>query len=577
MQAGGVAEPQPGRVARRASRRWLQDLARPVRFRVAATLLCSLAGGLTGIGQAALLALLVSEVALHAPDPATLWQPIAGLVLLHLLRALCSWGSERLGIRAALAVKAGLRRRIRARIAALGPVRLRDRHSASLAGLMLEQVEALDGYFARYLPQTALAVLLPATILAIAFAVDWVVGLLFLATGPLVPLFMALVGMGAEALHERQFTALARMSSHFLDRLRGLATIRMFGRGEAERQAIHDVAESYRRGTMSVLRVAFVSSGVLEFFTAVSIGLVALYIGLNLLGMLDLGGTQQTLFTGLFLLLLAPDYFAPLRQLAAHYHDRAAALGAAEGLRAFLDDSLPPAGRQAAPSGPPGLSLQDVRLTYDGGRRIALDGIGLAIAPGEHVALVGPSGGGKSSVLALLAGFAAPTAGEVRLGGVAQADLDLGAWRGRIAWVGQQAHLFHGSLAANIALGDAVPDPGRLQAAAAAAGVLDFAQDLPEGLDTLVGERGLGLSGGQAQRVALARALYRPADLYLLDEPTARLDAATERQVAAAVRQAAQGSTLVVATHSPAIAGLAGRVVRIADGRCDGGPPPAAG
>lgn len=572
MQAGSVAEPQPGRAARRASRRWLQDLSRPVRGRVAATLLCGLAGGLTVIGQAALLAFLVSAVALQGPDPATLWQPIAGLALLYGLRALCTWGSERLGIRAALSVKAGLRRRIRGQIAALGPVRLRDRHSAGLAGLMLEQVEALDGYFARYLPQVALAVLLPATILAIAFAMDWVVGLLFLATGPLVPLFMALVGMGAETLHERQFTALARMSSHFLDRLRGLATIRMFGRGAAERQAIHDVAEDYRRGTMSVLRVAFLSSAVLEFFTAVSIGLVALYIGLNLLGMLDLGGPQQTLFSGLFLLLLAPEFFAPLRQLAAHYHDRAAALGAAEGLRDFLAIAPPPAGSRAAPAGPPAVSLQAVHLSYDGGTRIALDGADLTIEAGEHVALVGPSGGGKSSLLAILAGFVAPAAGELRLGGIAAADLDLADWRGRIAWVGQQAHLFHGSLAANIALGEAKPDPARLREAAMAAGVLDFALDLPEGLDTLVGERGLGLSGGQAQRVALARALYRPADLYLLDEPTARLDAATEQRVAAAIRRAARGSTLVVATHSPAIAALAGRVVQVVDGRCGGAP-----
>ncbi|MFC3230230.1 thiol reductant ABC exporter subunit CydD [Marinibaculum pumilum] len=574
MASAGVAEPQPGREARRAGRRWLRDLARPVRGRVVATVLCGAAGGLAVIAQALLIAHLVAAVAVDGAGPAALWQPMLLLVLVFLWRALCGWGSERLGIRTALAVKARLRREIRAHMAGLGPVRLRRHHSGGLASLLIEQVEALDGYFARYLPQTALAVLVPLAILATAFSVDWVVGLLFLVTGPLVPLFMALIGMGAEVLNERQFTALSRMSSHFLDRLRGLSTIRMFGRGAAEVAAIHEVAEDYRRGTMRLLRIAFLSSGVLEFFTAVSIGLVALYIGLNLLGMLDFGGTQQTLFTGLFLLLLAPEYFAPLRQLASHYHDRAAALGAAEGIRGFLQEPLPEAGGEAAPPGPPALLLRGVRLDYagadeaEGETRTALAGADLQVAPGEHVALVGPSGGGKSSILALLAGFVAPTAGELRLGGCPAAALDLADWHGRIAWLGQQAHVLHGSLAENIALGDARPDPERLQVAARSAGVLDFARDLPQGLDTVVGENGLGLSGGQAQRVALARALYRPADLYLLDEPTARLDAATEARVLAVLRTAAAGRTLVVATHSPAVAAMADRVIPVAGGRC---------
>jgi len=577
----GAADPQLRRGARLAGAAWLRTVARPVRWPIAATILCGLAGGLTVIGQAGLLAWLIHALAVEGQGVAELWQPLLALVLLYLLRALCTWGSERLGIAAALRVKADVRRQIRTHLARLGPVRLRSRHSAGLASLMLEQTEALEGYFARYLPQMALAVLIPVAILAVAFSIDWIVGLLFLLTGPLVPLFMALIGMGAAALHERQFTALSRMSSHFLDRLRGLATIRIFGRGEAEVRQIHAVAEEYRRGTMSVLRVAFVSSGVLEFFTAVSIGLVAVYIGMNILGILDFGGTQQTLFTGMFLLLLAPEFFFPLRQLAAHYHDRAAALGAAEGIRTFLEEPVPAAGRAVPPAGAPAIAVSDLHLHYDGGGRIALDGATLAVSAGERVALVGPSGGGKSSLLAVLAGFVSPDAGRVELSGTPLADLDLPAWHRRIAWVSQQAHVFHGSIAENIALGDPAPDAEAVRAAARAAGVLDFAAALPEGLATIVGERGLGLSGGQAQRVALARALYRPADLYLLDEPTTRLDADTEARAIAALAQATRGRTVVLATHSPALAAFADRVVRVADGRIQqdspAGPGPGEG
>lgn len=569
----GMADPQLRRGARLAASAWLRALARSQRGAIAATILCGLVGGLAIIGQAALLAWLLHALAVEGQGLAALWHPVLALVALYLLRALCAWGSERLGIAVALRVKAQVRRRIRDQVARLGPVRLRGRHSAGLAGLMLEQTEALEGYFARYLPQMALAVLLPAAILAVAFSLDWIVGLLFLLTGPLVPVFMALIGMGAAALHERQFVALSRMSSHFLDRLRGLATIRILSRGEAEVAAIHAVAEDYRRRTMSVLRVAFVSSGVLEFFTAVSIGLVALYIGMNILGILDYGGTRHSLFTGMFLLLLAPEFFFPLRQLAAHYHDRAAALGAAEGIRVFLEEAAPPPGRSAPPPGPVSIAVADLHLRYEGGGRIALAGAGLRVAAGERVALVGPSGGGKSSLLAVLAGFVTPDAGQVTLSGVPLAELDLPAWHRRLAWIGQQAHVFHGTIAENIALGDPQPDEERLRDAALAAGVTDFAAALPDGLATLVGERGLGLSGGQAQRVALARALYRPADLYLLDEPTARLDAAMEARVIAALERVTSGRTVVVATHSPALAAFADRVVHVSAGlvRGDGG------
>uniref|UniRef100_UPI0031E355F2 thiol reductant ABC exporter subunit CydD n=1 Tax=Inquilinus sp. TaxID=1932117 RepID=UPI0031E355F2 len=380
---------------------------------------------------------------------------------------------------------------------------------------------------------------------------------------------MALIGMKAADESRKQFRVLARMSAYFLDRLQGLSTLRLFGRAEAEVEGIALAADAFRDRTMRVLRIAFLSSASLEFFASVAVAVVATYVGLGLLGHIGWGTAPGlTLFSGLFVLLMAPDFFLPLRMLAAYYHDRVAAIGAAEGLAEVLDG---PAEAQNSgrpmPQGDLDIVFDNVSVAFDGGARSAVRGVSLRIAPGDHIALVGMSGAGKSTLLSLLLGFRRPDAGRVLVNGVDLAEIDPEALRRRIAWIGQAPVLFHGTLRDNIRLGRPEADDAAVERAAAEARVSEFAAALPQGLDTPVGERGIGLSGGQAQRVALARAFLKDAPLVLLDEPTASLDRDTEAEILESIRRLARGRTVVVATHSPAAMAIADRKILLDQGR----------
>ncbi|WP_338081716.1 thiol reductant ABC exporter subunit CydD [Ectothiorhodospira mobilis] len=526
------------------------------------------AGVLSGwlvIPQAGLMAWILDRAIAGQHPPAALLIPFLLLAGVMCLRVFLGWARETAGLAAALRIQGHLREQLFAHLAHLGPVRLADRHSGTLSAALVEQIEALTGYYARYLPQQAVALAVPAAILIAAFTQDWVAALILLFTAPLIPLFMALLGMGAEQVSREQQETVARLGGHFLDRLQGLTTLRLLNAQDRAADEVARASEGYRASTMKVLRVAFLSSAVLEFFSAVAIALVAMYVGFGLIGYLDWGPADElTLFSGVFVLLMAPDFFQPLRQLAQHYHDRASALGAAQTLMPLLErraPDLPAPGRGANPGQGAAVHLQDVHLRFDGDRR-ALEGVDLSIAPGERVALVGPSGAGKSSLLHLLAGFIEPDHGQVRVNGeppdpVAQA-----------AWVGQRPHVFAGTLTDNIRLGDPGASEAAVEAAARDAGVLEFAAGLPRGLDTPLGERGHGLSGGQGQRVALARAALKRAPLWLLDEPTAGLDPDTEARVLAALeRSATAGATVLIASHHPRVMNWADRVVTLQDGR----------
>lgn len=559
---------------------WLRRWARPAQRAIAAAVACGAASGLLLIAQAFLLASVLHLVVVMERDA----REIAPLLALYLavvaLRALLHWLGERAGARAAAGVKQALRRGLFQTMLQRGPAWIRTHQKGALASALIEQVEAFDGFFARYLPSLALAVFVPLALVVAIAPREPIVALLLFVTLPLIPLFMALVGMGAAAASRRQLQALARMGGHFVERLRGLATLKLYGRAEAELEEVRRVTNEVRGRTLAVLRIAFLSSAVLEFFASVAIAAVAIYLGLTYLGMLNLRGAPVSLEVGLFCLLLAPDVYLPLRNLATHYHDRAAALAAAEELRALLEEDLPePAGRKpripavkrALPQPEAvGLELRDVSLRLANGRGLALADINLSIAPGEHVALVGPSGSGKTTLLELLLGFHQPDSGLVLWNGLPLQELDLPSCRRRLAYMSQRPHLFHGSLADNLRLADPAAEASRVEAAARAAGVLDFASHLPLGLDTLLGERGFGLSGGQAQRVALGRLFLRDAPLLLLDEPTAHLDADTEARTLEAIAAHAQGRTLVVATHSSAAMALASRRIYLADGRVVG-------
>ncbi len=509
------------------------------------------------------MAWLISAVVVHESALATLWPYAAALAGAVIVRGLAQWLQETSGLEAGLCVKAHVRAQVLDHLAALGPVHLAQRHSAGSTARLVDQVEALEGYIARYVPQATLAVVLPLIFLGVAFSLDWLAALFFLIAAPLIPLFMALIGMGAQRLNEQQFQAMTRLAGHFLDRVRGLTTLQLFGRTRQATEEVTAVADDYRRRNMKTLRVAFLSSAVLEFFASVSIAVIAIYIGFGLLGYIQFGPADQlTLFSGLFLLFMAPDFFQPLRLLAQHYHDRASALGAAEGLCELLS--------QTPPKGPRMEALDDecddatklrARLievcVAHAGRCRVLWPLDLDIDDGEVVALVGPSGAGKSTLLQLLAGFVEAEAGEVAL----RAET-------RLAWLDQRPFLMQGTLAENLRLVAPNASDDRLREALNAAQLGDLLKALPEGLDTSLGERGLGLSGGQASRLALARVFLSDAPLVLLDEPTASLDPDSERRVIEGLTQlVAQGRTLVIATHHPAVMGMADRVLRLEAGQ----------
>jgi ATP-binding cassette, subfamily C, bacterial CydD len=555
----------------RAAGRWLKRQAGLARGPIALTAAAGIAQGLCGVAQAGLIAWILQRAVMEGVTLAGLWPLFAALLAAALLRAGAAWTSEALGAVTATQVKTRLRRQVLDRLHALGPAWRAERQTGELAVTLIERIEALDGYYARFLPQSRVAMILPILILVAVYPVDWVSGVILTVAGPFVPLTMALIGMKAADESRRQFRTLARMSAYFLDRLQGLTTLRLFARAEAEVANIAQAADAFRDRTMRVLRIAFLSSASLEFFASAVVAIVATYVGLGLLGHIGWGTAPNlTLFSGLFVLLMAPDFFQPLRLLAAYYHDRVAAIGAAEGLADML--SAPeeaPAGSAPMPSGELEIVFEDVSVAFEGGARSAIQSVSLRIASGDHIALTGMSGAGKSTLLSLLLGFRRPDAGRILVNGTDLATIDSEDLRRRIAWIGQAPVLFHGTLRDNIRLGRPEADDGAVERAAAKARLTEFAAALPQGLDTPVGERGVGLSGGQAQRVALARAFLKDAPLVLLDEPTASLDRGTEAEILESIHRLARGRTTLVATHSPAAMAIAGRRILLDQGRLE--------
>ncbi|GAA3303050.1 thiol reductant ABC exporter subunit CydD [Dactylosporangium vinaceum] len=490
------------------------------------------------VAQATLLASLITSVFLDgaAVGPAA----VAPLAVVVLLRAAVAWAQQVVATRAAAAVKRELRARLLAHAAALGPGRAPT--SATLATLATRGLDALDAYFAKYLPQLVLAALVPVVVLVRLAPADLVATATVALTLPLIPVFMALVGLHTESANRRQFRLLTRLSHHFLDVVAGLPTLRVFGRAKRQAAVIAEISAEQRRVTMRTLRVALLSSLVLELLSTLSVALVAVGIGLRLVdGSLGLA-------TALLVLILAPEAYLPLRQVGANYHASAEGLAAATDVFAILETPLPAAARTSADAP---IRFSDVVVAYPG--RPPLPAFSCAVAPGELVALTGPSGCGKSTVLSVLMGFVTPTAGTVS---------PLPALRD-VAWLPQRPWLGAGTIADNICLGAAGRDPAAMRSAAAQAGALSFIEALPDGFDTPLGDDGAGLSAGQRQRIALARVFLRDAPLVLLDEPTAGLDAATEAELLAAIRAHAAGRTVIMAAHRPSLVAIADRVIAL--------------
>lgn len=483
-----------------------------------------------------------------------------------LLRSVFGFLQERFAANSSLAIRRGVRNAIIARLTSSR--RGTPPEAGATTTAFIDQVDKLDGYYSRFVPLTALAGLVPLLMLVVIFPVNWVVGVILALSAPLIPLYMALVGLGAEDASRRQMDSMRRLSGYFLDRLQGLPTLRRLGYATREPKNIRASSEELRERTMKVLRIAFLSSTVLEFFATFSIAIAATYVGLSLLGWISFGSgaTGLTLRDGLFLLLLAPAYFQPLRDFAAAYHDRADALAAADDLIPLVDgtdaDEDTPE-RKPALENAPRIELRAATVRYEGRTTPALDGANLTVCPGSSVALVGPSGGGKSTLLGLVAGQTTPTSGEVLVDGTSATNIPTGT----TAWVGQRPYLFPATIRENIAFGQTEKSAAEIESAAAKARVTDFADRLPNGLDTVLGERGAGLSGGEAQRVALARAFLKDAPIVLLDEPTANLDAATEEEIVSTIRTLIAGRTALIATHRESLVALCDSSIRIDEGR----------
>lgn len=558
---------------RRTRTAWLRSVAGAARRHVMLAVVAGLLSGFVLVLQADQLSRIIAAVVVEGATLGTvegaLWVLLLALVLRAVLAFLRDWAGQQASIR----VRSGLRAELLAKLERLGPAWCQGQRAGDVSTLLLEQVEALDGFVARYLPQMALAVGLPLIIIAFVLPQNWAVALIFLFSAPLIPLFMALVGMKAADANRRNFQALANLGAYFLDVVQGLSTLRLFQRSRGEAQRIHRVSDEFRLRTMQVLRLAFLSSAVLEFFASVSIAVTAVYLGFSFLGELDFGywDTPVTLQQGLFLLLLAPEFYLPLRELGTHYHARQEAVGAADRLIDLLNEveRAPLGGTAPLPDAQAGvaLALRQVSLTWPGRRDALLDGLDLSVAAGEHVAIMGPSGAGKSTLMNLLLGFQAPDSGEVTANGVPVAQLDPQSWLGAVAWVSQQTTLFPGTLRDNLML--AAPDASAdaLWQACRDAHADTFIAALPQGLDTRIEEGGAGLSGGQIQRIALARAFLKDAPVLLLDEPTANLDRDSERLVVAALGVLSRGRTVVTLTHRHDTAQGADRVLRLEQGR----------
>lgn len=535
---------------------WLRQGSRLARPWLGITLLLGTLSALVIIAQAYLLARLLHGIIIDQQDRHSLLMGITGLLLLALLRGLLAWAKEQSAFRGAARVRQGVRRQVLDALQARGPAYLQQKPAGSWASLLLEQVEELHDFYARYQPQAMLAVLQPLLILLVVFPVNWAAGLILLATAPLIPFFMILTGIGAADANRRNFQALSRLSAHFLDRLKGLATLRRYHRAQAEGAAITAASEDFRERTMEVLRMAFLSSAVLEFFASVSIAVVAVYFGFSYLEHLNFGdyGRGVTLFAGLFVLLLAPDFFLPLRELGTHYHAKAQAIGGADQLEAFLAQPLLQLQQGDSPflaDGPVSIEARDLEVLSADGQRL-LGPLSFSLPAGCRTALIGRTGAGKSSLIQALLGFA-PYRGSLKVNGQELASLEMTSWRRHLAWLGQNPRLIHGSLRDNLCLGlDEVDEAARLDALRQA-GALALQQD--KGWDYPIGEQAAGLSVGQAQRLALARTLLHsaqhPAGLWLLDEPTASLDRHTEQQIMDALAPRLAGPTSLMVSHRP--------------------------
>ncbi len=512
--------------------------------------------------QATLLARIVARVFDGAPLGAVTGD-IVLLVLAFVVRGALGWSMEVAGRRAAWSILSELRVALVGHRVCAQPAAVDGVEGAEIAAASVQGIEALEGYFARYLPQVVLATVVPLAVLAFVAVIDWESALVMLLTLPLVPVFMWLIGRYTEHRTRQRWEALRQLSLHFLDVVRGLPTLRTFGRAEAQIATIGEVSERYREATMGTLRVSFLSGSVLELAATLGVALVAVIAGVRLVD------GHLGLQTGLTLLILAPELYLPFRRLGAEYHASADGLAIADRMLELLDapPEIDAGGSRSAPNPAVApINFEGVSFSYPARPGLVLDQLELELDPGETVALVGASGAGKSTVAALLLRLLEPTAGRITVGGVDLAACDPASWRRSVAWVPQAPTLVRGTVADNIRLGDAIASDERVREATELAGADRFVSALPQGYDTVVGAGGRTLSPGERRRIGLARAFIRDAPLVILDEPTADLDPLSVELVSDALERLRAGRTVLLIAHRPELVRHADRVVHLVDG-----------
>ena len=559
-----------------ATRARLDAITVPVSSQLRSAGLLSVLAALLWYGQAVLVADVFAALAAEIPGLVPSWIAISAFLLLGAVRALTGWRAGQLGFEAAQGAMAAEREKLIARESLRSPLSGASA-SAEVASLAAEKIAALGPYITRYRPAMLRTRILPVVIVAIAFSISWVAGMILLVTGPLIPVFMILVGLAAREASERQMQEVGTLNTLLTERLRAMTDIRLLDASQRTVEGLAQGAEALRAKTMAVLRIAFLSSTVLELFSAIGVALMAVYVGFALLGEISFGayGTPLTLFEGIFLLLLAPEFYQPIRDLAAAWHDKAAAqavageLAAAEAAPAT---TIAGTGGTSAQLAQPGrLITRGVRYRTPAGGELHFPDLGIAIGgkgQGEKIAIVGDSGAGKSTLLALLAGLARPSGGAVEIAGRPLDDDTADAWRAGIAWIGQTPHFLNASLRANLLQGVQEEDAADLDHALELAAAGGIVSRLPRGLLTRIGETGHGVSGGEARRLTIAAAIAAKPKLVLADEPTADLDDETAELVTAGLIEMAEGgAAVIVATHDMALAEKMDRRIVIGDVR----------
>ncbi|CAH1528628.1 cysteine/glutathione ABC transporter permease/ATP-binding protein CydD [Vibrio harveyi] len=502
------------------------------------------------LAQAALLASILHQLIIEHVDKSELVWHFVGLGVTVVGRAACTWGREIAGYRCGEQIRVYIRQLILDKVHQLGPAYIKGKPAGSWATLILEQVEDMQDFFSRYLPQMSLSVLVPFIILVVVFPINWAAGLIFLVTAPLVPMFMALVGMKAADANRKNFKALQRLSGHFYDRLQAMTTIRLFDRTKSETETLKGASEVFRTRTMDVLKIAFLSSAVLEFFTSISIAITAVYFGFSYIGELNFGyyGAGVTLFAGLFILILAPEFYQPLRDLGTFYHAKQQAVGAAESIVEFLEldvDQVKDGNKVVEQNAAIHIEASDLVIFSPEGKQL-VGPLTFSLDANQSTALVGPSGAGKTSLVNTILGFM-PYKGSLKVNGCELSELDLSTWRKAISWIGQNPMLLHGSIRDNVTLGKQDIQDQQVYSVLNDSHAAEFVE--MHGLDYQISDRSGGLSVGQAQRLALARAMLQNGRFWLLDEPTASLDARSEKLVMEGIGKYTESTTNLMITH----------------------------